>query len=778
MKKITLYLYVLSALLAATMVISCAGGKERIEYKPFLLVPRPASLVTHEGEFLMGQSTPCYADTAFSSAGATVEMFNSFLRSNYKKIGVSLSNDVPTSQGCIMIEVDTTIAGPEGYRLEVGEQGIKIGARSDAGVFYAFQTLMQMIFPSQKESHGKLGIPCAVIDDSPAFRWRGMHLDVSRHFFPKEFIFRMLDVMAMHKLNTFHWHLTDDQGWRIEIKRYPELTERGAWRDETLIGHGSETPWVYDGRRYGGYYSQEDIREVVKYAAKLHINVVPEIEMPGHAVAALLSYPGLSCTGGPVTPFNRWGVSTDVFCAGKEETFEFLEGVLTEVAELFPYEYIHIGGDECPKERWKECPQCQKRMADNGLSTEEELQSYFVRRIENFLSSKGKKIIGWDEILEGGIAENAAVMSWRGAEGGIAAANQGHNVIMTPHSFVYLDYYQSQYNEPLSIGGLLDIKKVFSLKVMPDEIEADRRGYIMGAQANVWTEYMADQDRVEYMVLPRLAALSEVVWTNDSSPDYGDFCRRMNGQYARYDLMKLNYRVPYPGGFKPVNICTCDKAAVVLNNDIESSSMFYTLDGSEPGTGSTLYTGPVNIDLGNGEKTFKAVTVMPGGRKSAVMTGIFRQVELKRNVDSELLAQGLVYELYKGEFSTASSFSQAADTSGIIDAPGIPAGAPAENFGLVIRGLVKVPYDGIYTFYTSSDDGVILYIDGEKVVDGDTFHHGITNEGAVALMAGLHEIQVNYFQRQYRKSLSVSWEGPATERQTVNPSVLFHTALD
>ncbi|MDZ7634477.1 MAG: beta-N-acetylhexosaminidase [Bacteroidales bacterium] len=451
---------------------------------------------------------------------------------------------------------DSLIDNPEAYRLEVSGDAITIEAGNEAGVFYAFQTLMQLIWPSQQEIRGEIAIPCVAITDKPQYRWRGMHLDVSRHFFPKEFIFKMLDAMAMHKLNTFHWHLTDDQGWRIEIDGYPELASVAAWRDETLIGHGSETPWVYDGKRYGGYYTKEDVREVVEYAARLHINVLPEIEMPGHAVAALQAYPQLSCTGGPVPPFNRWGVSEDVFCPGREETFEFLEGVLSEVAELFPYEYIHIGGDECPKVRWQQCDLCQERIAENGLKDEHELQSWFIKRIEAFLASKGKKIIGWDEILEGGIADNAAVMSWRGHSGGIQAANMGHDVVMTPHSFVYLDYYQSKYNEPLAIGGMLDMRKVYSIDIMPPEIEEEKKKHIIGAQVNVWTEYMADEQHVEYMVFPRLAALAEALWTPASRLDYDDFTTRMNSQYARYDAMGIGYRVPYPHGYDAINLVT------------------------------------------------------------------------------------------------------------------------------------------------------------------------------------------------------------------------------
>jgi len=600
-----------------------------------------------------------------------------------------------------------------------------------------------------------------------------MHLDVCRHFFPKEFIFKMLDAMAMHKLNTFHWHLTDDQGWRIEIEKYPKLATVAAWRDETLIGHGSETPRVYDGNRYGGYYTKQDVRDVVEYAARLHINVLPEIEMPGHAVAALQAYPELSCTGRPVPPFNRWGVSDDVFCAGKEATYEFLEGVLSEIAELFPYEYIHIGGDECPKVRWEQCPDCQKRIADNNLKDEHDLQSYLVKRMEAFLATKGKKIIGWDEILEGGIADNAAVMSWRGHSGGIQAANMGHDVVMTPHSFVYLDYYQSKYNEPLSIGGMLPLEKVYSIDIMPTEIAEDKRHHIIGAQANLWTEYIAEESHVEYMAFPRLAALAEALWTPHEQLDYHDFERRMAAHYARYDVMDINYRVPYPQGYEAIHLTTDDKVVVELTNGIPGSAIFYTTDGSEPDLKSDLYTGPLTLEPEE-EVTLKSVTVMPGGRMSAVMTGTVRKAGLREATSPDTLNPGLRFSLYRGNFDSVIEISGEADTAGILTTICIPAGSPAENFGLVMEGYIMVPADGIYTFYTGSDDGIRLYIDNELIVDGDELHHGIINEGRAALKEGMHRITVRYFQRLYRQSLSLSWEGPALARQAVPDEVLFH----
>ncbi len=763
---------ILSHIVLALTVISCNSEISHPTYEAISVIPLPDSIITAGGDFILSASTKVKYDSENRSIAETVDIFNKYL---LQMSDIQIQNAGKGDESsAITVTLSDSITNPEGYRLTVDKNSISIEAGSEKGVFYAFQTLIQIIFPgSRKISKGKITVPCVSVIDDPQYTWRGIHLDVSRHFFPKEFIFKLLDAMAMHKLNTFHWHLTDDQGWRIEILKYPELTSKGAWRDETLIGHGSETPWKYDGIRYGGFYTQQDVRDVVEYASKLHINVLPEIEMPGHAVAALISYPGLSCNGIQVPPFNRWGVSGDVFCAGKEETFSFLEGVLSEVCELFPYEYIHIGGDECPKVKWQECPDCQKRIADNDLKDESELQSYFVKRIAAFLESKGKKIIGWDEILEGGIAESAAVMSWRGSAGGIEAANKGHDVVMTPHSFVYLDYYQSPYNEPLSIGGMLDLKKVYSLPVMPEEITADMRRHIIGAQANIWTEYMPDSRHVEYMVFPRIAALAEVLWSDPADLDYENFKLRMNEQYARYDAMGINYRVPYPEGLKPDNIFPEKSVTVTLDNGISSSAIFYTIDGSMPDEKSPRYIAPFTVDLEQ-ERQLKTVTVMPSGKRSEVMTGILRQADFKDPVVSDEPTKGLIYRLFIGEFSTALSLPDIADTSGVLDIFRIPAGAPLTLFGLELSGLINIQTDGIYTFFCTNDDGLILYIDDEMIVNGDLYHHGVVNEGSAALKAGMHEIKATFFQQLYRQGLNVSYEGPGVERKTIPEGVLFH----
>ncbi len=409
---------------------------------------------------------------------------------------------------------------PEGYRLEIMPAGITVTASDADGLFWGVQTLRQL-----RVGNG-LDFPCCTIEDCPAFSYRGMHLDVVRHFFPVSFIKQYIDIISYYKFNTFHWHLTDDQGWRIEIKRYPELQKVAANRHETLVGHNNSFPKKYDKRVYGGFYTQDEIREVVAYAKERHITIIPEIEMPGHARAALAAYPELGCTGGPYKVATRWGIFEDVFCAGNDATFTFLEGVLTEVMELFPGEYIHIGGDEAPKKRWAGCLKCQKRIKQEGLKDEETLQSYFIYRIEKFLNSHGRTIIGWDEILEGGLAPNATVMSWRGTKGGIRAAELGHNVIMTPDTHLYFDHYQLlDPDGPLAIGGYTPLEKVYEFNPVPKGID---KKYILGAQANVWTEYMPTQADVLRMAFPRGLALAECLWTPKNSKNFYDFRVRLD----------------------------------------------------------------------------------------------------------------------------------------------------------------------------------------------------------------------------------------------------------
>ena len=442
------------------------------------LIPAPVSISMLSGDFVFSEKTKIIIPSMDPEMKLAADFLAQLVNNPTGLVPETVTGTKP-KKGSVFMTLDTAVKNNEGYILTVTPKWIMIHAKTAVGFFYAVQTIRQLLpveVENQKVIDGlTLSVPACIIADEPRFVYRGMHLDVGRHLFPVATIKRYIDMLALHKMNTFHWHLTEDQGWRIEIKKYPKLTEIGAYRNETVVGHAGKPPLVFDGKRYGGFYTQDEVREVVAYAKSKFITVIPEIEMPGHAMAALASYPELSCTGGPFEVNTKWGVMDDVFCAGKEETFTFLQDVLTEVIDLFPGTYIHIGGDECPKVSWKKCPLCQKRIKDEGLNDENELQSYFIQRIEKFLSSKGRKIIGWDEILEGGLAPEATVMSWRGTKGGIAAAQQKHDVIMTPSSHVYLDYYQCEpEGQPLAIGGYLPLEKVYSFNPMPEELSLRR----------------------------------------------------------------------------------------------------------------------------------------------------------------------------------------------------------------------------------------------------------------------------------------------------------------
>lgn len=438
-----------------------------------------------------------------------------FLKAQFRFDGVELRTSAKNKADITFHHLKMLLT--EAYDLEIGNK-IKISSNGAKGRFYGMLSLLQLMH----RDSGVLALDRMKVEDAPAFSWRGLHLDVSRHFFTVEEVKRFLDLMALYKFNTFHWHLTDDQGWRIEIKQYPRLTEIGGFRDSTLIGHYNDTPRRYDRTRYGGFYTQEQIRDVVAYAQQLHINIVPEIEMPGHSRAALAAYPEFSCTGEELGVPGLWGVFEDIYCCN-EETIVFLQNVLDEVLELFPSEYIHIGGDEAPKTRWNESEDCKKMMEDNGLKDAHELQSYFIKRMDTFLTDRGRKLIGWDEILEGGLSPNAAVMSWRGEKGGIEAAKQGHYVVMSPTSHCYFDYYQSSHKaEPLAIGGFLPLEKVYQFNPIPEALTKDEAKYILGGQANVWTEYIPRFTKVEYMVYPRAIALMQSLWCQ-KKPDYDTF---------------------------------------------------------------------------------------------------------------------------------------------------------------------------------------------------------------------------------------------------------------
>ncbi|WP_370898017.1 beta-N-acetylhexosaminidase [Chryseobacterium gossypii] len=497
----------------------------------------------------------------------------------------------------------------EAYAIEVFPGYIEIRTNTNQGYFLALQTLIQLF-----EEHGKdRKIPCLVIEDYPEFSWRGMHLDVCRHFFTVDEVKQYIDYLAMYKLNTFHWHLTDDQGWRIEIKKYPKLTQIGSKRKESMIGAYVDN--TFDGKPYGPYfYTQEQIRDVVSYAQVRHITIVPEIEMPGHALAALSAYPELACTKGPFEPAAQWGVFDDVFCP-KEETFTFLENVLDEVIQLFPSQYIHIGGDECLKTRWKECPHCQELIRKNNLKDEHGLQSYFIHKIEKYVNSKGRKIIGWDEILEGGLAPNAAVMSWTGINGGIEAAKAKHFAVMTPGSYCYFDHYQGDpQTEPNAFGGYTPLDKVYSYNPVPAELSRDEAKYILGVQANLWTEYIPDFKQVQYMIFPRIFALSEVAWGTSDPKKYKEFENRVINQFKILDDLHINYAKSIYNISGKV-VAQNNGVAYELSTSQHPDGIRYTTDGTDPTVNSETYRNPVQVSE---SMTIKSAYFEDGKLKSAI----------------------------------------------------------------------------------------------------------------------------------------------------------------
>jgi hexosaminidase len=611
-KRITYY--------SLLLFLACAqAGIFAQSADPISIVPKPVSVKVAATQYTLPAQIKIY--TA-SKINADEQNVADFLSSYLTQIGSKVSTTTDAKAATITLAIGQVKGqgSPEGYELTVDQNGIKILAVDGAGLFYGVQSLMQVL---PVNTTNTTSIPYVVISDRPAFKWRGSMLDVSRHFFSIDFVKKYIDYIATYKINTFHWHLTDDQGWRIEIKKYPKLTQISAFRKETLIGAQQlfkPADYKFDETPYGGFYTQEQIKDVVAYAQKRYITIVPEIEMPGHSVAILAAYPELACKPGTYEPMTKWGVSEDIVCP-TEPTFQFFENVLTEVCALFPGKYVHIGGDEAPKVRWKESAAVQDIMKKEGFTDVEKVQGWFNRRIEKFLASKGKRLVGWDEILEGGITPSATVMSWRGEKGGIEAAKHGNEVIMSPTSHLYLDYGQhpqvhSPY-EPTNICCYLPIEKVYSYNPLSNELTQEQHKYIIGTQANLWTEYITTPEKVEYMIFPRLLAFSEVAWTPYAAKDFASFVPRMGKQFARLDAKKIIYRIPEPTGLDSTHVVKQgNKAVITLQTIVPNAQIRYTIDGSMPDETSDLYTKAVAVPTNKNIKV-RAITFAPNGRKSA-----------------------------------------------------------------------------------------------------------------------------------------------------------------
>jgi hexosaminidase len=574
------------------------------------VIPKPQSIIQGKGKFVWNANTQIAVSEDNLEAKEVAEQLSLRI-----KIVTNKQQNVVTGKGSnrILFSKNTQIE-KEGYVLKVSSSGVSIEASNPIGHFYGLQTLLQL-FPAEVLSSSFqpkliLSLPECTIKDQPRFEYRGVMMDVGRYFFPTSFIKKLIDVIAAHKLNVLHLHLTEDQGWRIEIKKYPKLTEIGSFRRESMLGHYRDQK--YDGIPHGGFYTQDEIRDLVAYAQRKFVTIVPEIEMPGHALAAIASYPELGCTGEQFEVGTKWGVEERVFCPN-EKTFEFLENVLTEVIDLFPSQYIHIGGDECPKEAWKKSQFCQDLMKKEGLKDEHELQSYFIRRIDKFVTSKGRKIIGWDEILEGGLSPNATVMSWRGVEGGIAAAKQQHDVIMTPNSHMYLDYYQGNPStEPLAIGGFLPVEKTYSYEPYAPELTTSEAKYIKGVQANLWTEYVSKPEHAEYMLFPRALATAEIGWSSKEK-DFVDFGKRMTKHFERLNQMAVNYSKAYYYVDFSTEKNKLNQPVVLLKSNDQTGTIRYTLDGTKPNEKSLIYSSAKKIVV-TGDRTIAAALFAKSGK--------------------------------------------------------------------------------------------------------------------------------------------------------------------
>lgn len=615
MKKIKV-LAAMGAVMAILLSCSPSGNGEIVPAN-YEVIPLPSKIVTSEGDpFILSRSVKIIIPEGNEKMRRNAEFLAEFLEiSTGIKPGISTGTQ---ENGTIVLATGLQHPNAEAYEMRVDGKSITITGASEAAVFYGIQTLRKSI----PADGGQVIFQPVTIKDEPRFSHRGMMLDVARHFQPAEFVKRYIDILALHNLNRFHWHLTDDQGWRIEIKAYPKLTEVGSQRKHTVIGRNSGE---FDGKPHGGFYTQDEIREIVQYARERYITVIPEIDLPGHMLSALAAYPELGCTGGPYEVEATWGVFDDVLCPGKEETFTFLERVLSEVIDLFPSEYIHIGGDECPKVRWEKCPHCQARIRElklkdsNGHTAEHYLQSYVTARIEKFLNEKGRRIIGWDEILEGELAPNATVMSWRGMEGGIQAAQMGHDVIMTPTAYCYFDYYQTQYTdeEPLAIGGYVPIEKVYSFEPAPGILTEEQKAHILGVQANLWTEYIETAEHVDYMVMPRIAALAEVQWVEPEKREYEAFLTRLPRLVGLYDKLGYNYAKHIFDVQANMTPSFETNSLEVELSTIDQAPIYYTLDGSAPTASSTRYDGRISI---RENVELRAVAIRENGHNSRILS--------------------------------------------------------------------------------------------------------------------------------------------------------------
>jgi len=752
------------------LVLGFAGCKSFSDKPSVSIIPRPVSIEYENKDLEIGEGFRIEVrDTA-------LDFSRSLLLRQLKNLPTAeFLNENSKSSVRIRLKLDHQIVQDEGYTLKI-DRNITITGKTREGVLHGIQSLVQILQQAPATDDG-IEVPRLTVTDYPRFGYRGMHLDVSRHFFDVAFIKKYIDLIAIHKMNVFHWHLTDDQGWRIEIKKYPKLTEVGAWR----VDH-EDLPWGErpdqtgkDSATYGGYYTREQIREVVAYASERGVTVIPEIEMPGHSAATIASYPELSCRGMQTTVPPGGRAEINILCAGKEETFSFLEDVLSEVMPLFPSKYIHIGGDEAWKKEWEDCPLCQKRIKDEGLADEHELQSYFIRRIDRFLTSKGKMLIGWDEILEGGLAGKATVMSWRGEAGGVKAAKLNHDVIMTPVDYCYFDYYQSEDRElePPAFNGYISLQKVYGAEPVPEELSSDEAKHVLGAQGNVWTEFMPTGAIVEYRVLPRMSALSEVLWSPGETRDADDFMMRLGPFLNGMTLAGYQFFIPAPQGVYDEMIFL-DSARVTLQNPWPFARIRYTLDGSEPRLQSPVYEKPFPV----GDQTvLKARLFLTNGLSGPVKTATYRKVQPipPYEVEEEKLSQGLHYNYYEAAVSSVGAIKKHKPAkTGVMQQVGLPGGHRPEIFAVEFIGYLNVPKTDVYSFGLTSDDGSQFRLGESMVIDHDGAHGPSTAFGQIGLQKGYYPIYIGYFDGGGGNSLKLEFRTHDGEWKSIPPRYLFY----
>lgn len=737
-------------MVCATLLLNVFGSKassstsQLTSNNDINIIPKPTSVEKQKGKFKLVNANSIYSNT--SEGKIIAELFASKLQAS---TGYDFNFTEKEKTGNISLIMNPKLMYKEDqYKLSVTPKGVSVLAKTPKGLFYGMQSFMQLLPPQVESNILQTNIdwsaPCVTINDEPRFGYRGVMLDPCRHFIPVENVKKQLDVMALFKMNTMHFHLTDDQGWRIEIKKYPKLTEIGSSR---IDGEGTE---------YKGYYTQEEIKDIVKYASERFITVIPELETPGHELAAISAYPHLSCKGEDTTPRIIWGVEDIVMCPGKEDMLTFLEDVIKEMVPLFPGTYFHIGGDECPKSSWKNCEKCQARIkaenltADNKHTAEERLQSYVIGRMENILAKYGKKIIGWDEILEGGLSSNATVMSWRGEQGGIEAALQNHDVIMTPGgNGMYLDTYQGdRNNEPVAIGGFTTLEKVYSYNPVPDTLKSmNKEHFVKGVQCNNWSEYMYNTDIMEYRMYPRLLAVSEIAWTDLGNKDYKDFERRINDAQIRLDGHGINYHIPYPEQLNG----SCNFVAFTDNVDLEFKTtrpydMVYTLDGTEPNIRSAKYSGPIKISE---SKILKIRTLLPSGKMGPTRNITVEKQNLSPASLVKTQGNGLNMKMTMGTYFKSSELDNAKDWKkmNIKELKEIRSQVESsesmrgvEQYSAIATGYINIPEDGVYYFSSENEQ---VWIDGKLLINNEgEVKRFSRKDSSMALAKGLHEIKV------------------------------------